>query len=182
MRSLPRSRVLREEDHRHERLERCAPTDDPDGATGPGCRIWVDDEPIRIAKCLVRRGRRQPMLGDVVAAMPPIGPFSHGLSVLRVQYNPRRSFPLGPAMRSYTAAMEAARDVAGLDQLDPAMSPARDAVHFRRIVAARQGIAAAEQELRDAVKAARDAGDSWTVTASALDTTRQAAQQRFGGI
>lgn len=77
--------------------------------------------------------------------------------------------------------MEAAGDVAGLDQLDSAISPARYAVHFRRILAARQRIAAAEQGLRDAVKAARDAGDSWTVVASALDTTRQAAQQRFGG-
>jgi Tfp pilus assembly protein PilF len=75
----------------------------------------------------------------------------------------------------------AENDVAGPDQLDPAAHSARDAVHFRRILAARQGIAAAEQELRDAVKAARDAGDSWTVIASALDTTRQAAQQRFGG-
>ncbi len=73
------------------------------------------------------------------------------------------------------------RDVTGLDQLDPAVNPGRDAVHFRRILAARQGIADAELELRDAVKAARDAGDSWTVIASALDTTRQAAQQRFGG-
>ena len=72
-------------------------------------------------------------------------------------------------------------DVTGLDHLDPAVHPARDATHFRRILAARQGIAAAEQELRDAVEAARDAGDSWTVIASALDTTRQAAQQRFGG-
>ena len=72
-------------------------------------------------------------------------------------------------------------DVTGLDQPDPAVNPARDAVHFRRILAARKGTAAAEQELRDAVKAARDAGDSWTVIASALDTTRQAAQQRFGG-
>ncbi len=69
----------------------------------------------------------------------------------------------------------------GLDQLDPAANPARDTVHFRRILAARLGIAAAEQELRDAVNAARDAGDSWTVIASALVTTRQAAQQRFGG-
>jgi len=72
-------------------------------------------------------------------------------------------------------------NVAGLGQLDPAANQARDAVHFRRILAALQGIAAAEQELRDAVKAARDAGDSWTVIASALDTTRQAAQERFGG-
>lgn len=71
--------------------------------------------------------------------------------------------------------------MAGLDQLDAAASQARDAVHFRRILAALQGIASAGQELRDAVKAARDAGDSWTVIASALDTTRQAAQQRFGG-
>ena len=71
----------------------------------------------------------------------------------------------------------AENDVAGPAQIDPA----RDAVHFRRTLAARQGIADAEQELRDAVKAARDAGDSWTVIASALDTTRQAAQQRFGG-
>lgn len=78
-------------------------------------------------------------------------------------------------------SIKTAHDVTGLDQLDPGMSPARDAVYFRRILAARQGIAAAEQELRDAVKAARDAGDSWTVIASALDTTRQAAQQRFGG-
>ena len=72
-------------------------------------------------------------------------------------------------------------DVTGLDQLDPATSLARDAVHLRRILAARRRIAAAEPELRDAVEAARDAGDSWTAIASALDMTRQAAQQRFGG-
>ena len=36
-------------------------------------------------------------------------------------------------------------EVTGLDQLDPAVHPARDAVNFRRILAARQGIAAAEQ-------------------------------------
>lgn len=71
-------------------------------------------------------------------------------------------------------------DSTGLDQLDPTMHPARDAVHFRRILAARAAIADAEQELRDAVKAARDAGDSWTIIGAALDTTRQAAYQRFG--
>lgn len=71
-------------------------------------------------------------------------------------------------------------DSTGLDQLDPTTHPARDAVHFRRILAARAAIAAAEQELRDAVKAARAAGDSWTVIGAALDTTRQAAFQRFG--
>jgi hypothetical protein len=52
--------------------------------------------------------------------------------------------------------------------------------HFRRILEARENLGAAEQELRDAVRSARDAGDSWTLIGAALDTTRQAAQQRFG--
>lgn len=72
-------------------------------------------------------------------------------------------------------------DHTGLDQLDVATHPARDAAGFRRIIAARQNLADAEQELRDAVHAARKAGDSWTVIGAALETTRQAAQQRFGG-
>ena len=71
-------------------------------------------------------------------------------------------------------------DAAGLDALDPSKAPARDAAHFRHIIAAREKIADAERELRDAVQAARDAGDSWTVIGAALDTTRQAAFQRFG--
>ena len=72
------------------------------------------------------------------------------------------------------------KDETGLDNLDPATTEARDAVHFRNIIAARQKIADAEQELRDAVQAARDAGGSWTVIGAALDTSRQAAYQRFG--
>ena len=71
-------------------------------------------------------------------------------------------------------------DATGLDQLDPATTPARDAANFRRILAARANLAAAKQELREAVQAARDAGDSWSIIGAALDTTRQAAQQRFG--
>lgn len=67
-----------------------------------------------------------------------------------------------------------------LDQVDPATHPARDAVHFRDIVAARKHLADADAELHAAVKAAREAGDSWTVIGAALDTTRQAAFQRFG--
>lgn len=59
-------------------------------------------------------------------------------------------------------------------------SDLRDASHFRRIIAARKGVADAEAELRAAVAAAREAGDSWTVIGAALDTTRQAAFQRFG--
>jgi hypothetical protein len=68
----------------------------------------------------------------------------------------------------------------GLDELDVATHPARDAAHFRRIITARRNLSAAEQELRDAVQAAREAGDSWTVIGAALDISRQAAQQRFG--
>ncbi len=68
----------------------------------------------------------------------------------------------------------------GLDPLDPAAPPARDAVHFRRIVAARDARDAADHRLHDAVTAARDAGNSWTTIGAALDITRQAAQQRFG--
>ena len=68
----------------------------------------------------------------------------------------------------------------GLDALDLAKIPARDAVHFRRIIAARKGVASAEDELRGAVAEARAAGESWTVIGAALGTTRQAAYQRFG--
>jgi hypothetical protein len=67
----------------------------------------------------------------------------------------------------------------GLDDLDPSKNPGRDAVHFRRIIKAREALASAEMELHEAVRAARLAGDSWTVIGAALDTSRQAAQQRF---
>ncbi|MDO5627495.1 MAG: hypothetical protein Q4G43_04155 [Mobilicoccus sp.] len=71
-------------------------------------------------------------------------------------------------------------DSTGLDQVEVGTHPARDAVHFRRILAARKAVADADRELRDAVRDAREAGDSWTVIGAALDTTRQAAYQRFG--
>lgn len=70
------------------------------------------------------------------------------------------------------------KDDAGLDAVSP--ESLRDASQFRRIIAARKGLDAAEQELRDAVAAARAAGDSWTVIGAALGTTKQAASQRFG--
>lgn len=67
-----------------------------------------------------------------------------------------------------------------LDVLDPAVVPSRDAKSFRRIIAARKQVAVAEAELRAAVSAARADGDSWATIGAALDTTRQAAYQRFG--
>jgi hypothetical protein len=72
------------------------------------------------------------------------------------------------------------KDATGLEDLDPSVTKGRDATHFRRIIAARKQVAAAEQELIDAVVAAREAGDSWTVIGAALDTSRQNAFQRFG--
>lgn len=36
-------------------------------------------------------------------------------------------------------------DLTGLGNLDPSTHPARDAAHFRRIIAARANLAAAEQ-------------------------------------
>lgn len=68
---------------------------------------------------------------------------------------------------------------AGLDTISPATHPARDATHFRAIIAARKAAEDADTRLLDAVRSARSVGDSWTVIAAALDTTRQAAQQRF---
>lgn len=67
-----------------------------------------------------------------------------------------------------------------LDELNPATTPARDARHLRRIIAAQEGCDAAEAELRAAVEAARAAGDSWTAIGAVLNVTRQAAFQRFG--
>jgi hypothetical protein len=71
-------------------------------------------------------------------------------------------------------------DTTGRDDLDPATTPSRSAEHFRRIIAARKGVEEADAELHAAVRAARDAGDSWAVIGAALGTTRQAAFQRFG--
>ena len=73
--------------------------------------------------------------------------------------------------------MKTKKDTTGLDSVDP--SSLRDASHFRRIIAAKKSMQEAEQELRDAVAAARNAGDSWTVIGAAMGTTKQAAFQRF---
>lgn len=67
-----------------------------------------------------------------------------------------------------------------LDQLDPNTVEARDAAHFRAIVAANQALTDAEHDLRQVVAEARAAGDSWAMVGAALGITKQAAQQRFG--
>jgi hypothetical protein len=73
-------------------------------------------------------------------------------------------------------------DETGLDDLDLKPGDLRDASHLREIIAAVEQTRVADAELRRAVHAAREAGDSWTVIGMALGVTRQAAQKRFGVV
>ena len=68
------------------------------------------------------------------------------------------------------------------------MLVARNRSHYDRVVEAAglldeatRAVTAAESDLRDAVRAAVAAGDSWSVIGVALGISRQAAQKRFGG-
>ena len=71
-------------------------------------------------------------------------------------------------------------DETGLEALTPRTHPPRDAAGFRRIRAALAQVDEADRALREAVRAARQAGDWWTIIGAASGTTRQAAFQRFG--
>ena len=51
---------------------------------------------------------------------------------------------------------------------------------LRPIVAARDELETARQQLTDEVRAAHEAGLSWTVIGAVLGISRQAARQRFG--
>jgi hypothetical protein len=73
-------------------------------------------------------------------------------------------------------------DETGLEDLDLKPGDLRDASHVRDIIAAVEQTRVAEAELRRAVLAAREAGDSWTVIGTALGVTRQAAQKRFAAV
>jgi hypothetical protein len=63
---------------------------------------------------------------------------------------------------------------------NPATTPAEDPKELRRIGLAKRGIAAAEDELRYAVRDARAAGYSWSAIGRTLGVTKKAAQERFG--
>lgn len=92
----------------------------------------------------------------------------------------------GSARRSRTCDFVAAMtakgisDETGLDSIDFSKAGLRDAVHLRRIIVARATLSKAEEELREAVAASRNAGDSWTLISFALGASKQAAYQRFG--
>lgn len=73
--------------------------------------------------------------------------------------------------------MRTSKDETGLESVAP--ESLRDASHFRRIIEAKKGLETADKGLRDAVAAARAAGDSWTVIGAAMGTSKQAAFQRF---
>lgn len=68
-----------------------------------------------------------------------------------------------------------------LDNLDPDEVEVVDPVELRRVGLAKRGIEYAEEELRDAVKSAREAGQSWAAIGRTLGISRQAAHERFGG-
>ena len=64
-----------------------------------------------------------------------------------------------------------------IDSIDPATM--RDGVYLRAISAARQQVADAQDTLIDAIRAARQAGDSWTMIGIALRTSRQNAHRKY---
>ncbi|MGV1008569.1 MAG: hypothetical protein ACOYBY_08165 [Dermatophilaceae bacterium] len=85
-------------------------------------------------------------------------------------------------MTKTTSDIDYQGEMAALDAVTPATHPARDATGFRRIIAAREALAEAEADLLEAVRAARAAGDSWTVIGAALGQTRQAAHRKFAPL
>jgi len=67
-----------------------------------------------------------------------------------------------------------------LDSLNPDVGELDDPVELRRIGLAVRGVEAAQEELSDAVAAARAKGRPWSQIGMVLGVSRQAAQERFG--
>ena len=66
------------------------------------------------------------------------------------------------------------------EEHEPDDKKVRDAGSLRRVRKAFQRRAATEQELADAVCAARDDGQSWAAIGVMLGTSGEAARQRYG--
>jgi hypothetical protein len=65
-----------------------------------------------------------------------------------------------------------------IDTIDP--SSMRDGIYLREISAAKHAVESSQDQLRDAVRKARLAGDSWTMIGIALGTSKQNAYRKFG--
>lgn len=66
-----------------------------------------------------------------------------------------------------------------LDEMHPATHPMRGGQHLRKVGAALTALEAAEENLRESVAQAHDAGDSWTAIGAVLGTSRQAAHRKY---
>jgi FAD/FMN-containing dehydrogenase len=66
------------------------------------------------------------------------------------------------------------------EEHEPDAANIRDASSLRKVRKAFQRRAATEQQLADAVRAARDDGQSWTAIGAMLGTSGEAARQRYG--
>ena len=69
---------------------------------------------------------------------------------------------------------------AWLEQLDLSKARVTDGAPLRAIGQALYAIEAADQQLEDAVVAAKEAGCSWGSIAMVLNTSKQAAHRKFG--
>jgi hypothetical protein len=67
-----------------------------------------------------------------------------------------------------------------LHDLKPVNTSSRSAEHMRRIIAAHAEVRRANAELRRAVRAACEAGDSWAMIGAALGAPPRSASERFG--
>lgn len=67
-----------------------------------------------------------------------------------------------------------------IDSIDPATM--RDGKYLRQITHALNNRDAAETELVDAIRAARQAGDSWTMIGLMLHTSKQNAHRKYAKL
>jgi len=100
-----------------------------------------------------------------------------------------RSADTGRLVRQRTAASTGSRHagtddaelLAQLEGFDPATAIVRDRSAVAHIESAVRAKRVAEQDIEDAVSAARAAGVTWTEIGAALGITHQGAIKRYGG-